>query len=101
MDVSGTVAYKKLFRAKSMKVDGFELMQDKSFRSSLEHDIMTSAENDKPNFLNRIISLPNDKIFMIGGASDVQSSQTQKDTIEFVKDPETGKRNPVVRASMW
>jgi len=46
-----------------------------------------------------VISLPNDKIFSIGGSFDEKGNHTKKDTIEYVKDPETGERQAVVRAA--
>ena len=39
-----------------------------------------------------MISLPSDRLFIIGGANDFKCTYTKKDTYELVKDPETGMR---------
>lgn len=53
-----------------------------------------------PTYLHRLIALPNDRIFIIGGANDIQCSSTRKDTVELVKD-DAGKYVRTARTQMW
>ena len=45
-------------------------MDDKHFKMNLEHDL-AAENNNQAVFLQRTISLPNERVFMIGGATDL------------------------------
>lgn len=101
VDMSSSTAYQKFFQTKhNSKIVSYELMSDKSLLMKNEFEI-NESQDQAPTFLQRIISLPNNKIFMVGGASDVECTNTHKDVYEFVKDEATGKRSKVKRANMW
>ena len=99
MELGESNAYKNLYRSKSNTIQGYEMMSDKSFKVCCENDM--AIEGAAPTFLQRVISLPNDRVFMVGGSSDVNCSNTKKDTYEMVKDPVTSKRKAEVRTQMW
>lgn len=47
------------------------------------------------NLMYKVVSLPNKRTFVIGGAKDINSSETVKDTYEIVDG------QAVKKASMW
>lgn len=99
MTILGDKAYKKFYKQKSMKIYGFEPLSDKKFIQTEEFDCQDP--NETHPFLSRCISLPDDRLFLIGGATDINCTATTKQTVELVKDPITGKRSKVSRAAMY
>jgi len=99
MEIVGNNVYQKFYKHKSNKVYSYAPNEDKSFKVTEEYDLNNGDQSSY--FLHRIISLPNDKIFIIGGASDDKATITKKDTYELVKDPVTGIRTVVQKANMW
>lgn len=61
--------YKSQYKSKSQKVLMFEPLADKSFKQTEELDFDKFEEPS--HFLSRLISLPNGRLFVIGGANDI------------------------------
>lgn len=89
MEIIGERAYKRFYKQKSNMIFGLSPLVDKSFQKFEEFDC--TDQNETHPVLSRCISLPDDRIFVVGGSSDMNCSSTTKQTIEIVKD-ETGKR---------
>lgn len=68
--------YKRFFKQKSQVIYGFEPLSDKSFKKFEEFDCNDKDETHP--LLSRCISLPDDRIFIIGGASDINCTSTSK-----------------------
>ena len=68
MDLSGSVAYKSLYLNNEHKIKEYQVMCDKSLKPVSDSPLF--EEGTAPTFLQRVISLPNDRMFMIGGAAD-------------------------------
>ena len=98
MEIIGERSYKRFYKQKSNMIYGFSPLVDKSFQKFEEFDSTDSSETHL--FLSRCISLPDDRVFVIGGSSDMNCSSTTKQTVEVVKD-ENGQRSKVVRANMY
>lgn len=81
-----------------MKILSYVPLSNKSFQQAEEYDL--SDLNESKLFLSRVISLPSDRLFVIGGATDIQCTSTHKQAIELIKDPITGKRSKIYRTSM-
>lgn len=60
-----------------MKVFSLEPQSDKSFVQTEEYDVAKSFQ-ESHTYLPRVISLPNDRVFIIGGASDISCKNTSK-----------------------
>ena len=51
-------------------------------------------------FLSKIVNLPNDRVFLIGGAEDLQCKKSYSTMYEFVLNKETNKYEQVLKSSM-
>lgn len=52
-----------------MKILSYVPLSNKSFQQAEEYDL--SDLNESKLFLSRVISLPSDRLFVIGGATDI------------------------------
>lgn len=76
-----------------MKLWSYQALNNKTFRQKEEQFTLPQI------YLNRLISLPQDRIFLIGGANDIQCTNTKWDTMELIKEGED--RKVVMKANMW
>jgi len=67
------------------QVQSFEPQTDKSFKRTVEFDIGAW-------YHARVINLPGDRVFVIGGSPDQQCSSTSNSVMELTKNPITGQR---------
>lgn len=100
MDIIGERVYKRFYKQKSNIIYGYSPLVDKTFQKFEEFDCTATNSSETHPYLSRCISLPDDRIFVIGGSSDMNCSSTTKQTVEIVKE-QTGQRSKVVRANMY
>ena len=93
MEISDPKKYCNFYKQKSLKLWKFEPLNNKTFKQQ------EMKLNLPQIYLNRLICLPMDRIFLIGGATDIQCTNTKWDTIELVQDGEERKMTP--KANMW
>ncbi len=56
--------------------------------------------NDNMFFLSKVVNLPNDRIFLIGGAEDLQCKKSFNTMYELIYNKETNKYEQVLKANM-
>ena len=95
--------YKAFYKQKSQKVWKVTPLVNHKVKVELECDMTEHLETIEGHFLQRSVGLPDGRIFVIGGASDVRCSKTVKDCYELVATEVNGKvvRKREPRAQMW
>jgi len=76
--------YDKLYNLNGSKIMGYEPQTDKSFKQTEELDLNLFGTG---LFQSKIINLPGDRLFVLGGASEVNCSKTSNKAYELIKNP--------------